>query len=268
MLDNSVTKDFDKVFDLFIQKLECKENFAFTRFSDGEMFMLQNQPVVLADGYYITGQIAGPNVYTEEEQKEFIPQLHQFHRQKLIEALQHKQENYYKGICPREDVGEENFQFQLKLHGEGDDEHLTYASALINKNYRRFVEEMVPLFADREVIYIANKLANLSGLPFKIKKHFQIGRNCPVNDYDTVEKVRSYIEDNDIRDHIVLCSAASLSNYITHECFKDNSNNTFLDIGSCLNPYLELEGWKHTRGYLTHYWLNSGSPYGDLKGTW
>ena len=127
---------------------------------------------------------------------------------------------------------------------------------------------MVPLFADREVIYVANKLANLSGLPFEIKKHFQIGRNCPVNDYDTVEKVRSYIEDNDIRDHIVLCSAASLSNYITHECFRDNSNNTFLDIGSCLNPYLELEGWKHTRGYLTHYWLNSGSPYGDLRGTW
>jgi hypothetical protein len=268
MLDNSVTKDFDKIFDLFLQKIVSVENFAFTRFSDGEMFILQNQPVVLADNYFVTGQTIGRNRYTAEEQKQFIPEHHQFYRQKLIEAFQHKQKNYYKGICPREDVGEENFQFQLSLHGEGDDEHLTYASALINKNYRRFVEEMVPLFSNRDIIYVANEMANLDGLPFKVKKHFPIGSNCPVNNYDTVEKVRSYIRDNKLADNIVLNSAASLSNYITHECFKENPNNTFLDVGSCLNPYLSLEGWKYTRGYLTHYWLNSGSPYGSLGGTW
>ncbi|MHA1941669.1 MAG: hypothetical protein ACW97P_08085, partial [Candidatus Hodarchaeales archaeon] len=65
-----------------------------------------------------------------------------------------------------------------------------------------------------------------------------------------------------------LCSAASLSNFIIYECYKDNSNNTFLDIGSCLNPLLNLEGWKYTRGYLTSYWLNSGSPFGKQIDTW
>jgi len=83
-----------------------------------------------------------------------------------------------------------------------------------------------------------------------------------------VEDVKTYIADNEIKDHIVLCSAATLSNYVIHECFRENSKNTFLDIGSCLNPLLDLEGWKYTRGYLTSYWLNSQSPFGTQVDTW
>jgi len=89
-----------------------------------------------------------------------------------------------------------------------------------------------------------------------------------INDYNIVEEVKTYIADNNIENHIILCSAASLSNYVTYECFKENPNNTFLDIGSCLNPLLNLEGWKYTRGYLTHYWLNSGSPFGTQVDKW
>lgn len=268
MLDNTVTKDFLKVFDLFLQKIKNRENFAFTRFSDGELFILRNETVVLAPSYFVTGDRVGPNIYTEEEQKEFIPDKHQFYREKLMEAFVHNQENYYKGICPIVDVGKAGFEYQLNILGDERQDHLTYASALINRNYRRFIEEMVPLFKDREIIYIVNGLADLSGLPFEVKKDFRIGKNCMVNDYGVAEQVRQYIEENNIKDHIVLCSAASLSNFVIHECFKDNSNNTFLDIGSCLNPLLKLEGWKFTRGYLTHYWLKSNSPYGDLVSHW
>ena len=83
-----------------------------------------------------------------------------------------------------------------------------------------------------------------------------------IENYNTSADVRSYLDTNNINNAVVLCSAASLSNFIIHDCFKDNPNNTFLDIGSCLNPLLDLEGWKYTRGYLTGYWLNSGSPFG------
>ena len=89
-----------------------------------------------------------------------------------------------------------------------------------------------------------------------------------INDYDTSESVRKYIEVNNITDAIILCSAASLSNFIIYDCFKDNPNNTFLDIGSCLNPLLSLEGWKYTRGYLTGYWLNSSSPFAKQVDIW
>ena len=262
-------KDFTKAFDTILHKLKKKENFAFSRFSDGELFIMQNKTVVLADHHFITGDIKGQNRYTKEEHKEFYPDKHQEYRELLIECYKHKQDNYFKGICTTTDghVGKDNFAWMIHLHG-GDHETLTYSNLLINANYKRFVEELVPLFNNRKIIYVVNSMANTDNLPFDLVKKFQIGSNCMINDFETADKVAQYINDNNIEDHIVLCSAASLSNFIIHKCFKENQNNTFLDIGSCLNPLLGLEGWKYTRGYLTSYWLNSGSHFGNQVDTW
>ena len=262
-------KDFNKAFDHVLNKVKNEENFAFTRFSDGELFILQNKHLLLSNDHYITGDVSGKNIYTEEEQKEFKPEKHQFYREKLIEAFLHNQEGYFKGICTTSDdhVGKGNFEWMLELHG-GDHENLTFSNLLINANYYRFIEEMAPLFADRNILYVANKLANISKLPFEVKKTFEIGTNCMINDYNVVEEVKNYIDKNNIKGYIILCSAASLSNYVIYECFKENNQNTFLDIGSCLNPLLDLEGWKHTRGYLTSYWLNVQSPFGSQVDIW
>ena len=262
-------KDFKFAFDKLVKKISIKDNFAFTRFSDGELFILQNKTVVLADNHYITGEVTGPNRYTKEEHKEFYPDQHQVYQQKLVETFKHNQENYFKGICTSTDghVGKENFDWMINFHG-GDHPNLTFANLLINANYSRFVEEMIPMFMEREIIYVVNELADTSKLPFQISKKFEIGSNCMINNYDTSEKVKDYIETNNIKDAIVLCSAASLSNFVIYECFKENPNNTFLDIGSCLNPLLNLEGWKYTRGYLTGYWLNSNSPFQRQVDVW
>jgi len=262
-------KDFTTAFDNLLGMLETKENFAFTRFSDGELFIMQNKTVVLADNHYITGQVKGANRYTKEEHKEFHPEQHQEYREKLIECYKYTQDRYYKGICTATDghVGKQNFDWMIDFHG-GDHESLTFANLLINANYSRFVEELIPILMRRKVLYVVNEMANLDGLPFDIEKKFLIGSNCMINNFDTSEKVATYIRENNISDHVVLCSAASLSNFIIHDCFKENANNTFLDIGSCLNPLLGLEGWKYTRGYLTNYWLNSNSPFGRQVDVW
>ena len=264
-----MTKEYKKEFDKFLQKLRIGENFAFVRFSDGELFIMQDKKVVLAENHYVTGDIIGKNIYTKEEQKEFDPTKHQFYRQKLIESYKYKQDNYYKGICTSSDahVGSKSFEYQIALHG-GDHETLTFSNLLINANYKRFIEEMIPIIAQREIIYVVNELADTERLPFKIKKKFLVGSNCMINNYDTAKKVKDYIKENDINNHIILCSAASLSNYVIYECFKDNPNNTFLDIGSCLNPLLNLEGWKYTRGYLTDYWTNNKSHFGEQVDVW
>lgn len=261
-------KCFIKEFDKFLNMIQSGENFVFTRFSDGEYFILRNHMVVLADNFFVTGDRIGQGVYTAEEQKEFYPDRHQFYRDKLTECFKHKQKNYFKGICTKGDVEEEGFLWQLELHGNEDSEHLTFANVLINNNYKRYIEELIPLLKDKKVMYIVNELADLSDLPFPIVKDFRIGSNCMIDNYDTVEEVKSYIKENNIKDHIIISAAASLSNFIAYECFKENDQNTFLDIGSTLNPYLKLEGWKHTRGYLTHYWLDSGSPYGTKIDYW
>ena len=262
-------KDFNLAFDNLLSKISDKQNFAFSRFSDGELFIMQNKTVILAKDHYVTGQIKGPNIYTEEEQKEFLPERDQFYREKLLECYKHTQDHYYKGICTGTDphVGDENFQYMIELHG-GDHENLTFSNLLINANYSRFIEEMVPLFSQREVLYVVNRAAQVQQLPFSVKQTFEIGSNCMINDYGTAEEVKKYIANNNIEDHVILCSAASLSNYVIYENFKENPNNTFIDIGSCLNPLLGLEGWKYTRGYLTHYWLKSQSPFGSQVDVW
>ena len=262
-------KDFHKDFDELVRMLKEGENFAFSRFSDGELFILQNKTVVLAEKHYITGDVSGPNIYTKEEQKEFYPEQHSFYREKLIKSFIHNQKNYFKGICTATDghVGRNNFDWMIDFHG-GDHDNLTFANLLINANYSRFVEEVVPLLNSRKVLYIVNENANVMKLPFDVEKSFIIGSNCMVNDYNIVEEVMEYIEAKDVNNAIVLCSAASLSNFVIHECFKNNQNNTFLDIGSCLNPLLDLEGWKYTRGYLTSYWMSSGSPFGRQVDIW
>jgi len=262
-------KHFKKAFKEVLQKIKNQENFAFSRFSDGELFIMQDKTVVLADNHYITGNIKGPNRYTKEEHKEFYPDKHQKYREKLIECYLHNQDGYYKGICTSSDghVGRENFEWMIDFHG-GDHANLTYSNLLINANYSHFVEEMIPALCERKIIYVVNEMADTSKLPFDIVKKFHIGSNCMINNFDTSEAVASYIRDNNIKDHVILCSAASLSNFIIHDCYKEDNNNTFLDIGSCLNPLLNLEGWRYTRGYLTSYWLNSGSPFGRQEDVW
>ena len=260
-------KDFTKAFDKLLNMIKNKENFAFTRFSDGELAIMQNRHVVLADNYFIDGSYKGQGRYTIEEQKEFDPSKHQFCREALLESYSHTQPHYYKGICTGSDphVGSNNFKWMVDLHG-GDHENLTFANLLINANYRRFIEELIPQIAERQIVYIVNENANINNLPFDLYKTFTIGSNCMINDYGVSDEVAEYLLDK--QDLVVLCSAASLSNFVIYKSFKSNPNNTFLDIGSCLNPLLDLEGWRYTRGYLTSYWLGSNSPFGRQVDYW
>ena len=268
---NNTMKDYSQAFYHLLLMLKTQENFAFTRFSDGELDIMKNKYVCLAKDYYMSGDYRGRGIYTVEEQKEFIPSEHQFCREALLEAFKHNQDNYYKGICTSSDFhiqhGSSAFQWMIECHG-GDHPNLTFSNLLINANYSKFVQEMIPVFAQRPIIYVVNEHAKIESLPFEVSKAFTIGSNCMINDFDLPEKISTYINENSIKDHIVLCSAASLSNFIIHKCFKENPNNTFLDIGSCLNPLLDLEGWKYTRGYLTAFWMQSNSPFGKQVDIW
>ena len=129
-----MTKTFTNEFDKFLDKLKNGENFAFNRFSDGELFMLQNQPLVLAENYFITGDKSMGGHYPKEEQKEFIPGTHKEQHKRLMKAFTFRKKGHYKGICSLDDIGNDTHRWLLDIHGPGDDEHLTFANVLINKN--------------------------------------------------------------------------------------------------------------------------------------
>lgn len=254
-------KDFKKEFWKFYKLIEDKIPFCFVRFSDGEFFILKNEEVKLAENYFITGNTKGNCIYTEEEQKHFLPGRDEFYRQELLKSFKHKQENYFKGICGRSDVGEEGFKFQMKLLETEDEGDLTFANLFINSNYPLYMNRVIPLISkgDRPIAMVLNEKCDVSKLPFKINKEFRIGNNCLIRNYSTAKEVSDFLSDK--KDWIVLCSAASLTNVIGYYSFKNNPNNTIIDIGSSLNPLLGLEGWKYSRDYLKHFWMGQTSHF-------
>ena len=256
MIEHDYTKDFDKL----KLKLINGENFAFLRFSDGEGFILYDQYLELSDKGYNLGGSQGYAYYGKEEHKVFDPLKHSFNRQKLIESLEYTAPNYYKGIPMRDSVVAFDGIFdEIIENAGGDSEYLTFANLWNNANYPKFIEEMVPIFSDKKIVFVLNECANIEKLPFKVEKDFRIGSNCFIDNYDIIREIKMYIHENDIKDHVFLLSAASLSNLLAHQLYKKYDCNTYIDIGSTLNPMMDMTGWTGTRTYLNQYW----NPKGD-----
>ena len=242
-------------------------NFSFTRFSDGELFVLQNKRLELNEDHYIIGDQRGGGWYNKEEQKTFIPGEHEFYRKKLEECLQCKEPKFYRGICTSPDVDNQTYQWMVDLSG-GDIETLTWSNLLINGNYEKFLNEIVPLFKNKKIIIVLNESANITKLPFNVVKDFRVGTNSFINDYPLIETIKNYIIENKIEDYLFLVSAASFSNLLIHELHLLSNKNTYLEIGSTLNPIMEMEGWKGSRGYLREYWLGQSRHYLNMDCTW
>ena len=261
-------KDFKQEFNNFLTMIKNEENFAFSRFSDGELYMMQNRRVTIEPNQVFLREQLHAGSWGPEELKDFNPDTDEFYKDKLIQCFQHEQENYFKGICFSEDIGTRDYQWQWGLIEDHDTKFITWSNLLINGNYADFIEKMVPLFMNKKIIYVCNKLANIDNLPFEVKKDFRIGQNCQVNNYGLIEEMKAWIKNNNIKNHVFLFSAATLSNYLIYELYKQFPNNTYLDIGSTLNPIMGLHGWKGSRFYLREYWLGEPSRYTNLIGKW
>lgn len=241
LLSKQPNKIFSKDFDLLLDALKRNEYFAFSRFSDGEMWIMQNREFSL-------GPYSIYNNYTEEDYKIFNPsqESHQHARQALINAYLYRQDNYFCGLSCRCCVGNADFQWMF-LNSRKDSDELTWANLLINANYVRFIQEFIPLFNTKSIILIARHNAEINYLSFQIKQFFGITNNAMVTGLETANQLYQYMADNKIQDHILLFGAGALSNIIIHNLFIHYPKNFYIDIGSALNPFLNLD---IARGYL------------------
>ena len=264
----SEQNDFHGEFQLVLDFLQKRHNFAFLRFSDGELYMMQNRRYKIEkDKVFLRGETHSGQ-WGEEELKEFIPEEQQMYREKLIEAFECVKPNYIKGISCRCCVGQEDFMWQADHLNKAPGDNLTWANLLINGNYSRFIEEMVPEFANYNIVYVCNEAANVDNLPFDVKKTFRVGNNCHVNNYDLIQEMKNWIGQNGIEDHLFLFSAGTLSNFLIYDLFSIFAKNIYMDIGSTLNPLMEMTGWVASRAYLRAYWLKEDNKYINMKCVW
>ena len=158
-------KNFREHFLKFTEMIRNDEHFAFARYSDGELWILQNKELKLDSNVIQVGESKSPGVYQAPDHKHYDPKVHSEFREKLIEAFKYKQPIYYKGISCTCCVGKENFDWQVDLHG-GDDESLTWANLWVNGNYPAFIMNTLPIFYSKDCVFVGHESADISKLPF------------------------------------------------------------------------------------------------------
>lgn len=245
-------KEFKSDFYYLLDKFKSKENFAFLRFSDGEMFMLQNKEIILDDKQVkVEGVVntTGPS-HPQYDTKNFNPQQHSVFRDHLITSYLYNQDNYFKGISCKCCVGEVNFNWQLE-NLDGDSDNLTWANLLVNSNYPLFMEEFYPEIKTRGAYVICNERADLSDLNW-VKKDFRIKDNS-FADLSPLLEIKNFIQQNSLVNQVFLFSASSFSNVAQYELFKEFPNNTYIDIGTTLSYEFKIPS---KRGYLDQYYNN------------
>lgn len=255
-----MNKNFREHFSIFTEKIRSGENFAFARYSDGELNILQDRKAKLDNNLIQIGDKVMTGPYHEYDFKDYDPTYpeHRIYREKLIEAFKHKQKNYYKGITCSCCMGKADFDWQIDLHG-GDDESLTWSNLWVNANYPFFIQRTLPIFYSKDCVFVGHKKADISKLPFFVKD-FRVGYNAMINDYDKIEDIKKWIKESKVHNHLFLFSASTFSNLAIYELFKEFPNNTYVDIGTCITPMINMP---IHRDYLQRFWGYVGG--GDLN---
>ena len=86
--------------------------FSFSRFSDGELYVLQNRKIKLSENHWSLEDNDFIGNYTKEERKEFDPKA-SIRREHLLDSYLYDDENYFKGISCKCCVGEENYAWGI-----------------------------------------------------------------------------------------------------------------------------------------------------------
>ena len=234
-------KDFKVEFDRFLEKIRNHEPFAFSRWADGELWILENKSNTLSPtshGYLYP-----------EDQKEFDAAKHQFHREKLWSAFKYAAPNYHIGITTNSDarmLGYTPRDWMIDNSGSSIS-NITFANLFINSNYPRFRSEVLPLFTKYKTVVMCNERASFDKMSFPVEKDFRIGSNCIVNDDGKIADMVEWAKKENPTGYLFLFAASSLGNLCIHKLHEIAPNNTYIDVGSAMNPDLSLG---LDRGYL------------------
>jgi hypothetical protein len=220
--------------------------FTFVRFSDGEIEILRNRRLIIAEGITEFRGKRYANKFPEFDQKRFDPRRDNQVRADLLASALYCGEGYFKGIPTAHNNALHDREFMLRLNG-GFTSHMTFADLFLNSNFLRARSKFFPFVAAcfADVLIVCNWRCELKG-------YLQHGRLVQIPDdffssyHSTLQSVLAKLHDAP-RFALVLSSASSLSNVIGHRLRLDRPDLTFLDIGTVLNDLLGLP--LNTRGY-------------------
>lgn len=211
-------KTFREEIEKIYKMLSLGKKFSFSKYADGEWSIML--------GKHLNNKEFGFGFFDR------------FYRNKLIESIKFKDENYFVGISCFCCQGE-NY-FKMKDFSEQDENHLTFANIFVNSNYTFYKEKFIDEYKKRDIILIANKNSKIENLPFKLYKFYPVGFSAWKKNYNLIEEIKK----ENYSDKLFLFACGPFGNLLAHQLWESNKNNTYIDIGSTLNPWLESEGFK------------------------
>lgn len=205
------------------QALLNNENISFSKFCDGEWAVLSNNPINNKEFWF------DPN--NEKDQSK---------RQALLDAFQYKNDRYFVGITCVNVFGLDTHRQMVSLSGQ-DQDHLTWADIWVNSNYRYYLQNIVPLYNKKPVVLFCNRNAKMDHLPFTPYLHMPVDHNAWEYNWDIIEVAENISKG--LNDTIFLFCCGPFGNILCHKLTESNPNNTYLDIGSTLNPFIRSAGF-------------------------
>lgn len=249
---------FKQDFFRLLNMLKQGEHFAFTRFSDGEILVMQNKELILESTFVKAGDITHNFGYSEDDYKCYNPATDSALSQMLVEAYRFKKKNYFVGgICRNCNCASAEYAQWMHEEYGALDEHYTYANLLVNSNYPLFAGQFYNELKKKKIVMVCNKEASFENLGLNMVKDFRVGKNCIINDQHLIEEMKEWTQQNNIENHVYLFAASSLSEVLIYELFKETPQNTYIDIGTTLHKQL---GLKLQRDYLKGYWNSVPMP--------
>lgn len=205
--------DFNELFDL----IEGDTPFAFMRFADGEIGVMQGRSVIGSDNW------RSPNSVTKLGTD-------------LLEAISHTDSNVYYGIsCQCCDI--EGRDYLLSLI-KTDRCNITFSNLFVNGNYEMFKDKLAKI--NLPVHLIANQSAIVDNFPCMIETFLPIPNDC-VNFWQELSEdfkisLTSYYKD--ITGSVFLIAAGPMSEVIIDHLWKINPTNKYIDVGSAIAEYV------------------------------
>jgi hypothetical protein len=202
--------------DTFIEMIESRTNFAFSRFNDGEVLAMFGE---------IGRVTARGDQVIDEPLKE-----------NLIRCAEYEQENYWKGF-PCSLCFPEHHKLAMKIFGEYKQKCLS--TIFVNHDWQYLIKSLPEALEDREIVFVSGSDQNPSKLwfmPIITKLHVSIPNKNSWQYYDEVinnDEIKGYFKDNTI----VLLSCGPLSRVLCCDWFREFPNCTFIDLGSCFDPF-------------------------------
>lgn len=230
---------------IFQNKLKNKEHFSFSKYADGEWAVIKNHAINNKEFWF------DPN-NTKDQIK----------RNKLIESFQYQNPRYYVGIsCPC-CQGLETFN-EMRQFSQQDENHLTWANIWVNNNYKYFINNIIPLFSERPVILFCNENGKTEDLPFIPYIHVPIKHNAWEYNWNIIEETKMLIDNHGLKNMIFLFCCGPFGNILCHQLTKHEPQNTYLDIGSTLNPWLRSAGFDRFYYMGNNMWSNMECVWGS-----